>query len=119
MLADLPFNFRRCLGGSGFLQDVWRKILKLDSTSFTERAGPLDGVFKLAYISRPSVTDKALHCFHIDILLLGAGLRSIFLKEVIHQERDILQAFPERRELDRNDCQPVIEILAKSAGFGF
>src|ERR1700731_5170320 len=27
MLADLPFNFRRCLGGSGFLQDVWRKIL--------------------------------------------------------------------------------------------
>src|SRR5260370_42533078 len=57
MLADLPLDFWRCFGGIKFMEDVWRQILKLDSSIFAECACPLDGIFKLAHISRPSVTD--------------------------------------------------------------
>src|SRR6185437_10359951 len=37
------------------------------------------------------------------------------LEEEVEQERDILPALPEGRELDRDDLEPVVKVLAKRA----
>jgi hypothetical protein len=43
--------------------------------------------------------------------------RRKLLYEILHQQRDVLDPFAERREADRDNVEPVIEIGAKEAKF--
>jgi hypothetical protein len=84
MLADLPFDFRGRGGAGGFPQDLRRQILSSDATTFAERTGSFDGIFKLTNISGPPVPDQVIHGSYVDLLLLGPGQRSILSQEVVH-----------------------------------
>src|SRR6202008_3168760 len=101
------------------MQNVWRQILRSDPATFTERPGSLDGIFQLANIAGPTIANQAIHSPRVDFPLLCASLSGIFLKKVIHQKRNGLQALAQRWDFYRNDRQTVIKILAKAAGFGF
>ena len=68
-----------------------------DDAVVAKRAGPLDGVFQFADIARPAVVGEHIHGFRIDFFRLGAGVRRVFLKEVIDEQRDVVEPLAERR----------------------
>ena len=51
----------------------------------------------------------------IDLLWLAAGLARLFLQEMIHQQRHVLEPLTQRRDLHRNHRQPIIKIFAEGA----
>src|SRR5205085_5297901 len=74
--------------------------------------GSLDGVFQLADITVPCITLQKLHCFWRD-RYLSAGLLAEFIYKMVYQVRDVLGSITQRRQADRNDGDPVVEVLAK------
>ena len=72
-----------------------------------------DEVFEFAHIAGPVVVHQRVHRAgrnHIDWFLHAFG---VSLREVSNKERNILFTFPQRRNHDRKDVKPVVEIVAK------
>ncbi len=68
----------------------------------------LDEIFQLAYISRPVPARQPFHSGSrngFDLLLHAA---SVLLREVAHQERDIVRPFPQGRNANGEYVQTVI-----------
>src|SRR6185437_10817556 len=83
-------------------------------SSLAEREGAFDDVLELTDVAGPRVRHQAPHGFlrhrhRSRRRLLGADL----LQEMLDEERDVLAAFAQRRELHGDDVQPVIEVLAE------
>ena len=77
---------------------------------------PLDGVLQLAHVAGPVVGDQRLH------RLLGdpgrrRGRRVAELRqEVLHQQRDVVLALSQRRHMDGDHVQAVVQVLAETPG---
>ena len=81
---------------------------------FTERRQPPDFVLKLSDVARPRVQNEPLH---------GAGgkphrifrkLRGEPLCEQVREHRDFLPPFSKRRNLNRDDVQPIEQVLPEA-----
>ena len=92
-----------------------RKVLRLDDTTGGSHEGDLDGLTKLADVSRPFVLQK-------DRFRIGAprarfdsvAIQSLALEE-LGENVNILPAVTQRRDEDRWCGDSIIEILAKPA----
>src|SRR5271155_4315299 len=70
----------------------------------------LDEILQFPDITRPIVAFQSLHHLvgnALDRLSLSSG--ELF-NEVFYQQRDIVSAFPQGRQRDRKDIQPVVKI---------
>ena len=75
----------------------------------------LHEVLKLTDISRPMPGCEPFERgrgYRGDLLLHAA---CILLREVMHKQRNVLRAFPQRRDVDGKDIQPVVKIVAELA----
>ena len=72
-------------------------------------------VFQLSNISRPFVAAQLGQTRGVNVPDLFPRRRRVFLKEMIHQQGDILRAFAQRGHADGNHIQAVVEILAEQA----
>src|SRR5579864_5694441 len=79
----------------------------------TKKNDPFDGVLQLTYVARPLVSQEIGKQIRWQPQVAPPVFRFIFFREVLHQMCDISRTLAERRQVDRNDQQPVIEILAK------
>src|SRR5215813_4308599 len=77
--------------------------------------GPLDHVFQLAHVTRPVVRRQQIHRATVDPADRPTEPLAVFGGEVRGQQRNIFDAFPQRRQMDGEDIQPVVEIAAESA----
>src|SRR5882762_2592915 len=80
-----------------------------------KRDAALDNVLQFADISRPMVSHQSLHAFGSNA---GDGLRRfarVPLKKIIRQRGDVFLVIPQRRNVDRHNIQPVVEVLAEGA----
>ena len=76
---------------------------------------PLDDVLQLADVARPGVADQGLHDRGRDGLDPPAHPPGELLGEVADQPRDVVRPLPQRRQHEREDVQPVVEVLAEAA----
>ena len=88
----------------------------MDDAALADQHRALDAVLQLAHVAGPVVAHE-----HVDggggdaADVLAVGGR-VLLHEVIGQERHVRPALAQRRQVDVEDVQPVIEVLAEDAG---
>src|SRR5512133_149959 len=97
----------RCL----LLPEFIRQFIKTDGITVSHDEQPFDRVFKLPDISRPGVPDQCLK----GLLVKGDLVAAVFGAEVSDEERYVRAALAERRQVQRNDRQPVIQVFAEGA----
>src|SRR5262245_50976824 len=80
-----------------------------------EYHGPLDHVFQLAHVTRPVVRRQQIHRATVDPADRPTEPLAVFGGEMRGEQRNIFDAFPQRRQMDGEYIQPVVEIAAESA----
>src|SRR5258705_2518724 len=93
---------------------VRRKRVGLEDVAASENEGPLDHVLELADIAGPTIALEDREGFRTDRFHRLAELGGDFPDEVRGQERDIVAALAERRQVDRDDVESIEEVLAKN-----
>ena len=103
------------LGLRRFAQDrpAQENIVGLDAVTGTEQHCPFNDVPQLADVARPRMGLHFRVGFGGKPLRLAVKFAVELLEEMVRKERDILAAFPQRRDHDRHDAQAIIEILTK------
>ena len=77
---------------------------------------PMDGVSQLSNVSRPGMLEDQLQCVGGKSgLCFGTQPASHLALEDRHELGDVFTPLPQRRELEFEYRQPVVEILAKFA----
>ena len=79
-----------------------------------EDDGALEDVLQLADVARPGIGDRAGAC--VSGLIPSNRLpilRGELVEEELRQQRDVLRPLAERRELDREDAEAVVQVLAE------
>ena len=75
----------------------------------------LDGVLELAHVARPVGRLQRLEHAGLHAVDALAGALRVLRDEVIDEHRDVLAPLAQRRNVDRDDVQPVVEILLEPA----
>src|SRR5262245_46602709 len=93
------------------------KDFRLDSKDWSSRQdqGSLNDVLKLANVSRPMVGGEPAHGFRLDAVDLSIDPHREFLCEELHQQRNVVLAVAERRQLDGEDVEPIKQVFAEFA----
>jgi hypothetical protein len=93
--------------------DLRRQALGQDRRRPLQGHGPLDHVLELADVARPVVPLEQRHRLVRDA---GHGLPhllAVLREEVLGDERDVFAPLAQRGQLNRDDVDPVVEVLAK------
>ena len=96
--------------GSGLAEDVG---IDLERGAGREDDGALEDVLQLADVARPRVRHQPAQGGRVDPVKPPGDPRRELVEEVLRQERDILRPLAERRELDREDAEPVVQVFAE------
>ena len=78
-----------------------------------EDGGALEDVLQLADVARPRVRHQPAECRRVDAVKPPGDPRRELVEEVLRQQRNILGPLAERRELDREDAEPVVQVFAE------
>ena len=81
--------------------------------------GPLDVVLQLADVARPLVLLQRGERPRLDVGHVAVVLLIVQVEKMSDQFRDVLAALAQRRQVDRHDVEPVVQVLAEPAGGGF
>ena len=95
------------------LYEVITDVHGFDGRAVAQENGPFDGVGQLADVSGPGVGLEENQNFRrqrIDLLVHGAGQPP---QQVIRERIDALGALPQRRQMDSQHVDPVIQIFTK------
>ena len=92
-----------------------RQVLRLDELAARQNRGALDDVAQLAHVARPVVELEHPHRLGRDRLDVASVARVELVEERLDDERQIVLAIAQRRQLDREDVEPVVEIVAQLA----
>ena len=90
-----------------------RQVLFGDVVLVADRDEPLDQVLELADVARPPVLLQHRHRRVGDALDRLPEPRVVAAQEELGELRDVLGALAQRRQLDRDDVDPVVEVLAE------
>src|SRR5262249_22324834 len=77
--------------------------------------GPLDDVLQLSNVARPGVRAQAPQRRLRDLLDAPADARRELGHQEVDQQRQVFPAFAEGRQVDREDAEAVVEVLAEGA----
>src|SRR5208337_1537136 len=102
-------------GGSQTGDKSWQ-VLQSDHGRAAEREGALDRVGKFAHVARPRITPHRLDSFVLDPRDRNRPHlpRVEKLDEMFGQERNIVEALPQRRYLNDARLETVVEVVAKA-----
>src|SRR5574342_1004309 len=84
--------------------------------ALAENHGPFDDVFKFSDVARPRVGHKGVDRLRRDLRGSLSQPGSAFLREVPREERADVGAFPQWRQANRKDAQPVVEVGTTTPG---
>src|SRR6266566_6561270 len=89
-------------------------MLGIDQAALTENQRPLHRVAQLAYVPRPGVGQELLARLARDSRRRPPSDRwSQLAEEILEQRQDVVPALPQRRQVDREHVQPIVQILAE------
>src|SRR5262245_46538954 len=75
--------------------------------------GLLDDVFHFANIARPGIPGQEIYRLLREFLTRPAFFLDPFGQKMLREQGDIFSSFTERRKVQGNDIDPVIQILAE------
>ena len=81
--------------------------------------GPLDVILQLADVARPVVLLQRRQRPRVDVGHVAVVLFIVEVEEMSDQFGDVLAAIAQRRQVDRHDVEPVVQVFAEPAGGGF
>ena len=90
---------------------IGKRNLKLGARGENNRA--LDHVLQLADVSRPRVTNERIHGLGRDGIDLLGHIEGKVLRKVPDEERNVLGALAQRRNMDGKNVQPIEQIGAE------
>src|SRR6266436_2042923 len=86
-----------------------------DEPSVGEDEGPLDGVLQFTDVSRPAVLQEEIASLRTEACLTPSHPARELAQEVVGQHEDIVRPLPQGWEMDAEDGEPVVEIIAETA----
>ena len=103
--------------GNGLGADVFRQVVEFDFSGTGEHRQPFRQILELTDVARPVVIHHSLHGFVAD----GLDSRTAFLardvEKMMYQQWKILDPIAQRRNLDRQHVQAVVEVFSKATLF--
>ncbi len=96
---------------------IYWEIFHIEYPTGIDRDQTFNNIFQLAHITRPVVMHKRLHCSLIKSLHLAVKLLIVLLQKVLDEQRNIALALSQRRHLNVNDIEPVVQIFTKGLRF--
>ena len=81
----------------------------------SEDNGALDDILEFTDISRPVVVHQHLQCFGAEPVRRLHVFFAIFVREELDKPRNIFSSLAQRRELNVDDIEPVIQIFSEFA----
>src|SRR5438445_728234 len=96
-------------------QHVVGQVLDADEPRPAQHHRPLDDVAQLAHVARPVIALELLVRLAGEAADLAVVLPIELLDEALAQQRNVLAALPQRRQVDREDVEPIEEVLAQLA----
>ncbi len=106
---------RARLGAAGGAADGLGQVPLLDDGAVAHHDGALDGVLELAHVARPRVVAEHVEGAARDAPRALAVLGGVLLDEVLRERRDVAAPVAQRRERDREDVEPVVQVFAEAA----
>ena len=94
---------------------IGREMLGSDIAALALDPGELEGVLELAHVSGPRVGHEQGHHIGGERNLSSVRACGLPVDEKLREERDVVDPLPERRHQNRNDTEPVVEILPEPA----
>src|SRR5215831_13239159 len=96
---------------------VWNCVaFDAEGAVAAEDDGPLDDVFEFAHVTGPVVGFEQLHRAPVNSVDGATEAFAVLGGEMRGQQRDVFGALAQRRQPQREDVQPVIEIAAEPSG---
>src|SRR5438046_178305 len=105
-------------GGELFRRD-WprpqrrRQVGGADHGALGEQDRPLEHVLQLADVARPRVSGEGGQRVVLDPLDVLLQASVVLLPEMLHQQRNVVPPLAQRRQVDGDDVQPIVEVLAE------
>ena len=90
-----------------------RQVLHADLPTFGEDHCPLDHILQLAHVPAPLVTQHRPHRTVADPFNLLVQLAHVLVHEMMHEQRQVLLALAQWRQLERYHLQPIQQVFAK------
>src|SRR6266542_2606464 len=90
-----------------------RELTAGDDLPAGEHDGTLDHVLELAYVPRPVVFHEPADRLFADRRRLGCGAVAVLREEVLDERGDVLLAIAERRHVDVDHVEAVVEVVAE------
>src|SRR5208283_3998442 len=91
-----------------------RQVLRPQLIALLQNHRAFQRILQLAHIPRPVVIQQQPSRLLVRALHVLAKLLVVVRQEKLHQRQNIFLAFPQRRQINRNNRQPVIEVLAET-----
>ena len=95
-----------------------RSVVRMIPSSHRAQARSI-GIFQFADIARPAIMPQHLDRFGINLLRLRPRLGGVLLQEMADEQRNVIEPLAQAGHLDRDDGQPIVEILAEIAALDF
>ena len=89
--------------------------IQREGLGFADDHGALDHVLELAHVSRPRVRLEQLERLRVDAADRLADLAGAAPHEVLREEPDVSGALAQRRHLEREDGESIVEVAAEAA----
>ncbi len=90
-----------------------RDQLDADARAGAQHHGALDDVLELADVARPVVFREQIERVRRELETALLVLVAVLFQEMVDQQRDVILAVAQRRQLNRDDVQAIEEILAE------
>ena len=90
-----------------------RQLVEFDRVMSAEHDRTLDRVLELAHVPRPVILREGIHRRRREALDFALVFLTVDAQEMRRQEGYVVTAITQRRHLDRDDVEAVIEILAE------
>ena len=93
-----------------------RQVVTVDHAAVADQCGPLDAVLELPHVAGPVVADQHVDHSRGEAPHVLAVRRPVLLHEVVGQQGDVGLPVPQRRQVDAEHVEAVVEVLTKRPG---
>ena len=101
--------------GRDLLPDFERQVFDRDVVGLREQDGALDGRLQLAHVAGPRVFEHHLARVGRESAYEARGVARVLLQEEVDQDGDVVAALAQRRHVDGEDVDAVVEVVAEAA----
>lgn len=117
MRAERPLGQgRQAVERADVVADLGGQVVHLHAVAIHEDAQALHEVFQLAHIARPAVGKQHSGRILAKPQQWPAFLLAEPLQKALREDEDIHPSFTQRRQMQRDDVQAVVEIFAETTG---